>query len=319
MAEKYPGNTGKASNSGMNIQFEFDLKTNNITNLSLHSKSENDYKNAHGSMPDIQEGELVIRDLGYISIGLLDQISKVKAFYLNRIKPQTIIFEKVNGKYIRLSLRSIIKKLRDSGAPYIERELYIGDKKYLPCRIIFILVPDDKIKGRKKRQLAKSQRRGCKADPKVLEAIELNIFITNTSKEQVPSHEIYNVYRLRWQIELIFKAWKQASEINSLKKAKGHRIEAIIYAQLLWIITNWGIISTFIHYFFRLKGKLLSIFKCYKTLLLQKPEIRKALYSNTKLMKNLQQIVEDISEGHFREKRKGHLSSTQIIFAFLDK
>ena len=96
MKSLYPGNGGGASNSGMNMQFEYDLKTNDIIDLSIYSKKEND---------------LIIRDLGYIGLELLEKITKLKAFFLNRIKPQTTIYEKVKEKYIRISLTYLIHKI----------------------------------------------------------------------------------------------------------------------------------------------------------------------------------------------------------------
>lgn len=318
MKSLYPGNGGGASNSGMNMQFEYDLKTNDIIDLSIYSKKENDYKNAHQTLSDVRENDLIIRDLGYIGLELLEKITKLKAFFLNRIKPQTTIYEKVKGKYIRVSLKSISKKLRKTGMPYLEKKVYIGERKYLPCRMVFILIPDDKKKEREKRQMRKAKRRGSnKIDNRVLEAIDLNIFITNTSQKQIPPSEVYNVYKLRWQIELIFKTWKQISQINLLKQAKAHRIMVIIYAQLLWIIINWKIISLFMVHYFKLKRNLLSIYKTYKTLNLLKPQLKRSIRNKNQLCNIIENVGIIFSNNHFKEKRKGGYLSTEIIATFI--
>jgi hypothetical protein len=284
--------------------------------INLHSKRVNDYSIAHDTISDISKDELIIRDLGYVSIDLLKKIDNVGAFFLNRIKPQTIIFEKVKGKYVRISIKAIIKHLRKTGEQYVERDLYIGDKKFFPCRVIFILVPDDKLKERKKRQLGKSRRRGAKIDPKVLDAIELNIFITNSPKEHLPAGEVHNVYRLRWQIELVFKTWKQICRINDIKQAKTIRIEAMIYAQLLWISLNWSIISAFLAIHFRLGNGLLSIYKAFKTLRLMGNILKNAIRESSKLERFIGKVGDTLSKNHFKEKRKGRTYSVEILKNF---
>jgi hypothetical protein len=315
MQELYPGNNGNFSKAGMSIQFEYDLKTNNVIDLNLHPRKDNDFKNAHDTFFEIEQGDLVIRDLGYIAIDILKKIDKANAFFLNRIKPQTAIFKIVDNKYVPVSMKGIIKHLRKTKKPFIEKELYVGHRKFLPCRVVFSLVPEDKLKEKKKRHLVRSKRRGGKVDPKVLEAIDLNIFITNTTKEQVPAFEVFNIYKLRWQIELIFKTWKQICGISQNKQAKGIRVEIIIYAQLLWIIINWGIISVFMGYFFRYKRKLLSIYKTYKTLNQVKPRLKHLIHNKYKLENFIDDIGLIFSKNHFKEKRKGHISSTEILIS----
>jgi hypothetical protein len=314
MRDKYAGNGGGSSDAGMSIQFEYELKTNNITELGLYSKKVNDYQNARNTLSNIEEGDLVIRDLGYISIDLLKSIDKANAFYLNRIKPQTLIFDKVKGNYNRISIHGIIRKLKKSQKSYLVKDLYIGDKKFLPCRVIFYPVPDDKIKERRKRQLAKSNRRGSSVDTKVLESLEVNVFITNTTEDQIPAKDVYNAYRLRWQIELVFKSWKQNCEINALKNVKSTRVETIIYAQLLWIIMNWHIINTYSQYFITRKVKELCLHKCFKTMIFLKHAFQKALKCKKPNMHNLMILIEKtLAENHFKEKRKGRISSIELM------
>jgi len=85
-------------------------------------------------------------------------------------------------------------------------------------------------------------------------------------QEVLNARNIHKAYTLRWQIELIFKIWKSIGGIHKIKKMKIARFESYLYAKLLWLIVNWQIvwkINIFIH---KASGKILSLFKAFKSL-----------------------------------------------------
>lgn len=317
MSIKFPGNIkGEAL---AHIQFEYDLKSGIVKELALGSHKVNDYKNAKETTDEVEKGSLLIRDLGYISIDVLREIVKKEAFFLNRIKPNTSIFEIKSGKYVKLSLKSIQKSLRKSHKQFIEKEVFIGNRKYLPCRVVFFLVPEDKVQERKRKQQRKSQQRCAnKTDKSVLDYADLNIFITNANTEALPSQQILKVYKLRWQIELMFKCWKQIAKINKLKDAKPERIETMIYAKLLWIIINWSIINLLSSYFFKTTGYTLSLLKSFKTMRERTFEFRLVLCSVNQLKMFLLKLKELFSKEHFTEKRKGKVYSVETLKLFME-
>ena len=65
--------------------------------------------------------------------------------------------------------------------------------------------------------------------------------ITNAHEDIMPLAEASMFYRLRWQIELIFKTWKSLASIDKVKKIKKERFECQLYARLIWILLNWKI------------------------------------------------------------------------------
>ncbi len=320
LKERFPGNGGGASMAVLNCQFEYDIKSSRIQGIELTGTKTNDYTSARNSYNRIKKDALLIRDLGYISIDILQEITRKEAFFLNRIKPTTTIYEKKKDRFVELSLKNIAKNLRKSGKPFVSKQVYIGKRQFLPCRIIFMLIPDEKYKDRLIKQKEKTRRRGSRnVDQRVLNSLDLNIFITNTEEEQLPTHKILDVYKLRWQIELVFKTWKQICEINKVRKMKADRIEITLFAQLLWIIINWSLINIFSTYFFLKTGMLLSIYKSFKTLRFLTLHIRYALRSMSKLRELLIQLQNIFSEDHFVDKRKGVRCSIDIIHMFLYK
>jgi IS4 transposase len=49
-----------------------------------------------------------------------------------------------------------------------------------------------------------------------LELLGWSIYITTITKEIADSTKIYKLYRLRWRIEIIFKAWKGNMNFNKI-------------------------------------------------------------------------------------------------------
>ncbi len=65
-----------------------------------------------------------------------------------------------------------------------------------------------------------------------------NIFVTNVPKKTLNRQQIVDSYRLRWQIEIIFKTWKSNLQIHKMKAMKSERMECQLIAKLIWILIN---------------------------------------------------------------------------------
>lgn len=68
-----------------------------------------------------------------------------------------------------------------------------------------------------------------------------NIFITNTGGGTLKAADIIQLYRLRWQIELVFKSWKSLLGIHKVKAVKKERMECQLIGRFIWILLNWKV------------------------------------------------------------------------------
>lgn len=308
MQKKYAGSGGSGSVSMIRIQFEYDYKTGHIYDLSLHPFNSQDKTDAKLTIDNIIENDLIIRDLGYVSIFVLNTIQEKKAFFLNRINYNTNVYEKKNGKYYLINFCKIKKQLDKNNLPYIEKYVYIGAEKF-GVRIIFEYLPDAAARVR----LSARKNNGKLSDAEKAR-ISINIFITNVESKNLPAKQVRTLYRLRWQIELIFKVWKSVGEIQKIKKMKIVRFETLLYAKLLWICMNWKILWQLILFTWEDKKILLSPIKVFKTL---KNRIYKMWQYFSKGTENLTLFIKEIydmsSKRHKLEKRKKQLSSLEIV------
>ena len=106
-------------------------------------------------------------------------------------------------------------------------EAYIGQNQKLPARVIIHRLTDDQTKTRLKNQAIREKKKGIIMKDKSKRLMSMNVYITNTSPEEVPTNYVHSLYSLRWQIEILFKTRKSFFEIDECKDIKKNVLNAI--------------------------------------------------------------------------------------------
>jgi hypothetical protein len=316
LAADFPGNGGGSSKSGIRIQYELDLKSSQAIEMEVSPETINDYTNAWNRKDNIHKGDMIIRDLGYSSLKMLKEINLKEAYYLNRIKSDVAIFEQCQKKYQRVNLAQIESFMRSKGIEIMEKQVYLGDRVFIPTRMIIALVPEGKIEERIKKQKRKTERRSAKSSNKNLTPIGLNLFATNATDQLLPLNEVMKLYKIRWQIELVFKAWKTLGQIHVLKRAKPERILTMLYLNLLWIFMNMHLIHSISSVAFKQQKQKLSVFKAFKIIKMQKEKFRSSINNNIKMRALIDLTFQIIVKKAFCENRKGRMKSSETILEF---
>ena len=53
------------------------------------------------------------------------------------------------------------------------------------------------------------------------------------------------LYKIRWQIEILFKVWKSILQIGQVHKMKPERFLCLLYGQLIWTVLQMKIFQSF--------------------------------------------------------------------------
>jgi len=318
LSAHYPGSGGKGSKASVRIQFEFDLLTGSINDISLNAFNDQDSRNAVTTVELVNEGDLVIRDLAYVGLEALKGIVKQVAFFLCRLSPTVFIYEKIGDVYVKIDFVKIYAYMKKRNMKFIEKDVYIGKTEKFNTRLIIHLMPAEQIKERirKARQNNKKKSRG-KLSKEYIARAHLNLFITNTKVEVVPAHHVWKLYQLRWQIELSFKIWKSICDIEKVKKVNKYRLECYIYAKLIIIFLAWKFIWRISKHLFSTEGKTISLFKAFKTFMKTKlTEVRSVFFNHQGSVKDFMREFYLISrKKHLLEKKKGKLTSVEILLS----
>ncbi len=321
LAQYYGGSGGAGSEASVRIQFEYDIVSGSINDLSVTAFNQQDAKDSLATIELTDQGDLIIRDLAYMGLQVLQTIQSKKAFYLCRANPIVHILQKHQDGYEKIDFVKITHYMKTHNLKSLEKEAYLGSKEKFKTRLILYLLPEAEYAKRIRKAQKNNKKKSRKPLSKEYKArAALNIFITNASTQQIPMDKVWDFYRLRWQIELIFKIWKSICNIEKVKKVKKHRLECYIYAKLVLIVLSWQILWRTARKLFVNDGKALSFFKASKTLIHRKiGDLREIIMLGKGSMQTFMDQFYDLSKtNHILEKRRKEPTSMQRMLSCLD-
>jgi len=314
MADLYAGSGGSGSKAAIRIQFEYDFKTGEIIELSLHPFNKQDHTNAAETIGSVEENDLIIRDLGYTAIECSLEIIQRKAFFLNRHNFCSNAYENKEDKN-PMDFGKIQDSMKKHNLSRIEKkDVYIGTDKRLKVRMIIELLPEQLCESRLRKANENAQKKGRKLSDEHKAHICLNVYITNIPAEMLDNENVRTLYRLRWQVELVFKIWKSIGEIHKTKEVKIHRFETMLYAKLIWIVLNWVILWQLTGYFWCERQIYLSPIKSFNTFKNISKKFQRAIsIGYSAILDYILNLIFLSPEYHVLERRKNQLSSLEIM------
>jgi hypothetical protein len=222
----------------MNFQYEFDLFTGNWNSLELTKATRNDQTDSKETISEIKQGSLNIRDLGYITTTYLKGIDKNEAYYINRL-PKIGGYQLIKNDYEPIDWKALDKKIKEKGLDHLELEVYLGEKDKIKTRLLLAPVPDCVAQERiRKAKQGGKRSNGYQLSKEYKIKAHHNIYISNVPQDILTIGQVIEAYKLRWQIELVFKTWKSNLNIHKIKTMKKERMECQLIAKLIWILLN---------------------------------------------------------------------------------
>lgn len=303
------------TDSSVAIQYEFDLKTGDILDLDITDGLSTDYRDAHQKIGDIHKGDLIIRDLGYLSLDIIKKISEREAYIVSRLQTKVAVFE-TNG--VEISFSELYKQMLDSNIRHLQKDVLISKKEKIPMRLIIDIVPEEVCQKRIRKINSENRRKGCNTSDEYKSKARFNLFFTNIPEEMISHRDIYKLYKLRWQAELIFKTLKSTLGIDKNRPMKYHRFMCLLYAKLILYMINNQVVNIFQSGFYRDHHRFLSRDKCFKTLIRYFNKLRLLFKeSNYKTVHFLSVLFNLFSKNHWLEKRKNRVNYIEIIELFI--
>lgn len=260
MKKQYPGCGGKspeAAVSSLRLEVRWELSHGGMSGPWITAGREAEHEGA-AREEHLPEGSLFVGDAKYFTLKGMRTRGKAGGFWEVPAKADLRFYDE-HG--ISRDLVSYLKSHADEKVVDVQIEAGVRDR--LPCRLIAIHLSETQRRvkpvyevyrpaGSKGVQTCgpkgdksaiargKSQKKTKKTSKSRLQLSEWVILLTNVPADLLTAQEALVIMRCRWQIELLWKLWKESGKIDTWRSAKPARIETEIYAKILGLlIQHW--------------------------------------------------------------------------------
>jgi len=156
-------------------------------------------------------GKLLLADRGYPSLDYFEQVIGAGGFFLMRATS---------------NMNPTVRRVRGPGGrlPRFEGYRLRNIMKWLPRRRLDLEVEWQRPQGRTLRLRMVLDWTSSRK--------QFMVLVTNVARTVLTSRQVRDLYRLRWQVELVFKEWKSFSNLHEFASANPHLVEGLIWASL---------------------------------------------------------------------------------------
>lgn len=157
----------------------------------------------HPELPAPPRGSLLLLDLGFFDLRRMKRDTERGTFWISRVPT-------------RLTVRGAGEPPSDLAGwldrckgDRIDAMVILGTGEQLACRLVAVRVPKDVAELRLKRLKKKLKKKGRKLSRAQRVLCEWTVMVTNLDDPELfTAEELWVLYRVRWQVELLFKRWK---------------------------------------------------------------------------------------------------------------
>ena len=247
-----------ASESGVRIQARWEMRCGGLHGLWLQDARSSDRQGPAFEEP-YPENSLRIVDTAYLAYADMRAASLSRRFWITGVKAD-MLFTDTHGRLWNLT--EWVRSLPQS-EQWVEVWVRAGKRDQVPVRLIALRLPKEVIQRRKQRakreverrprskgvqQCGRRPKRGVGPQPRKRarkrhkmsvskqRQVEWLLVLTNVESQVLSAEQVVALMRLRWQIELFWKLWKQEGKIDTWRSSKPQRILTELYAKLLGLL-----------------------------------------------------------------------------------
>jgi hypothetical protein len=176
-------------------------------------------------------GEHILADRGYCHASGIHFTAEQNSYVAVRLNPDGIVLQTPAGDPFNLLQK--LKPLQRSGQIAVWNALVPFEKRPpVAVRICVIRKSKVAIALAHKQLRRKASKQGSELQPETLIYAEYVMVLTTFPEREFPAPLVLEWYRFRWQIELVFKRFKQIAQLGHLPKQDPESAKAWLYGKL---------------------------------------------------------------------------------------
>jgi hypothetical protein len=268
MRDVFPGIGADAPAAAAKIQLNYEYLSGTLRAIQVQAATQPD-QTCDLPLQQAEPGSLNTFDLGYFRQELFDDLADKGAFFISRFAHQTALYTD-EAEPLRVELLAYLKTIHgDQHQVWLQ----MGRKVHVRVRVLFQRLPPAVAEERRRKAKARMKDKGKQPSQTYLELLEWQFFITNVPEEWLSFEQILLLYRVRWQVELVFKLWKSQAGIDRLGHWRRDRLLVQIYARLIGLVIFFALSAPFRW----LDGSELSLPKAFATFQEKIPALLRAI------------------------------------------
>jgi hypothetical protein len=248
--QSFPASTdGKAR---LKLLLRWELQGGILCHLGLHPGRAGDLTTLEQA-PPLPKGALHLADLGFTDFGRLQAQTDAGVFWITRLPAQTLLFvvqpaplsqrrrlRQAEDPAAGVPLWRQLRQWRQQGQCQVDMRVWVGDKQTVTGRLIALACPPEVV-ARRLARLHKEAQRLCRpVSERQRQMCNWTVLWTNVAADVLTVAQVRDVYRLRWQIELLIRRFKSEGGLGQTTATKKERVEAEWYLKLLGqVVRNW--------------------------------------------------------------------------------
>jgi hypothetical protein len=302
LESEFPGSGGDGPKSIFKLQVIWDFLRGNLLGIVPQDGRQPD-QSFRQHVLQILPGWLCLSDLGYFALESLEKIVQAQAYFISRWLVGCGLVDPTTG--MKFDLLSFLQKTTQNR---LELNVWVGFHKRIACRLLAIRLSPEIVEEKRRQLHEKALKKGRTVSAASLAWLEWSIYITNVPLEWLSLEQVALIYRLRWQIELLFKLWKSECQMDRIAGHLRARVLCEIYAKLIG-----AVIFQYISFPLRWADRELSPVKAIQTFRRFAISLAKALQDSGQLDTLLSNLFDTWQRCGFKDKHKIQLSTCQRI------
>ena len=190
----------------------------------------------------IRPGNLILVDRGYCQAGGIHYVASRRAWVTVRLNPHNLVLNTGEGGGFPL-LRKL-NSIQRTGQIASWR-VWIPFENQIPVEARLCVVRKSKVAiAEAIRKLQReASKNGSQLQPETLRYAEYILVFSTFPERQYSALTILEWYRFRWQIELVFKRFKQIAQLGHLPKHDNESAQAWLYGKLFVALLTEKVIA----------------------------------------------------------------------------
>ncbi|HLX58090.1 MAG TPA: IS4 family transposase [Ktedonobacteraceae bacterium] len=233
LKEIWQGCGGSGAVAALKLTVRWDLLTGALAGPCLQDGRQSETRSPLREQ-SMARGSLWIGDVGYFALTWLSQLAKQGVYFLLGYKEPVTVWTEA-GKQV-----DVLALVPPAEQETLDVPVCLGASKQVPARLIGRKMPKEVVQRRRERLQEAAHKQSKAISPRQWELAQWMIVLTNVPLSLLSAEEALALLRARWQVELLWKLWKDLGQIDTWQTANPARILCELYAKLLgMLVQHW--------------------------------------------------------------------------------